>query len=152
MGHLVTRRGIQANPEQITMINNLVSPRTTKEVQKLIGMAVALNRFINKSFDKCCPFFKLLCKNTKFLWNEKCEHTFQQFKKYLTEPPLLFTPNKEELLYVYLAVSKHATSLVLLREVDREHRPIYFVSKIFTNCQTRYLLLEKLILAIVLTS
>ena len=30
--HLVTRRVIKANPEQIIAINNLVSPRTAKEV------------------------------------------------------------------------------------------------------------------------
>ena len=46
--HPVTRQGIKANPEQITAINNLVNPKTTKEVQKLTGMVVALNRFISK--------------------------------------------------------------------------------------------------------
>ena len=51
LGHLVTRQGIEANPEQITAINNLVSPRIAKEVQKLTGIATALNRFINKSSD-----------------------------------------------------------------------------------------------------
>ncbi|GFY95321.1 hypothetical protein Acr_10g0007060 [Actinidia rufa] len=53
LGRLVMIREIEANPEQITAINNLVSPRNEKEVQKLIGIAAALNRFINKSSDKC---------------------------------------------------------------------------------------------------
>ena len=73
LGHLVKIRGIKANSEQIIAINNLDSPRTTKEVQKLTGMAEALNRFINKSSNKCRLFFKLLRKNTKFLWNEECD-------------------------------------------------------------------------------
>ena len=47
--HLVMRRGIEANPKKIKAINNLVSPRTVKKVQKLTGMAAALNRFIRKS-------------------------------------------------------------------------------------------------------
>ncbi|XP_057461118.1 uncharacterized protein LOC130751535 [Actinidia eriantha] len=42
-----------------------------------------------------------------------------------------------EPLYVYLAISEHAVSSVLLKEVDAEQRPIYFVSKTFTYCQTR---------------
>ncbi|GFS40881.1 hypothetical protein Acr_00g0071010 [Actinidia rufa] len=49
LGHLVMRRGIEANPEQITAINDLVSPKTAKKVQKLSGMAAALNRFIKFS-------------------------------------------------------------------------------------------------------
>ena len=56
-----------------------------------------------------------------------------------------------ELLYVYIVVSEHAASLVLLREVNGEQHPIYFVSKMFTDCQIRYLPLEKLVLALVLT-
>ncbi|GFS42015.1 hypothetical protein Acr_00g0077690 [Actinidia rufa] len=137
LADLVMRRGIEANPKQITVINNLVSPKTAKEVQKLIGIAATLNRFINKSSDKCRPFFKPLCKNIKFSWNEECELALQEFKKYLTQPPLHSTPNEGELLYVYLTVLEHAVSLVLLREVNGEQRPIYFVSKIFTDCQTR---------------
>ena len=52
LGHLVTRRRTEANPEQITAISNLISPRTAKEVQKLTGMATALNRFISKFLNK----------------------------------------------------------------------------------------------------
>ena len=98
----------------------MVPPRTVKEVQKLTGMTAALNRFISKSLDKCHPFFKLLLKNVTFSWNKECELALQEFKKYLTKPPLLFTPNEGELFYVYLAVSEHAVSSVLLREVDGE--------------------------------
>ncbi|GFZ15662.1 hypothetical protein Acr_25g0000710 [Actinidia rufa] len=108
LGHLVTRRGIEANPEQIAAINQITSLRNAKEVQKLTGMAAALNRFISKSFDKCRPFFKLLRKNAKFLWDKESKLALQQFKKYLIEPPLLSTPDEGELLHVYLAVFEHA--------------------------------------------
>ena len=81
---------------------------------------MALNKFISKSSDKCRPFFKLFYKNVKFSWNEECELALQQFKKYLIKLPLLFTSDKGELLYVYLAVSEHAICSVLLREVKGE--------------------------------
>lgn len=42
LGHLVTKREIEANPDQIIALQRLESPRTTKDVQKLIGMPVAL--------------------------------------------------------------------------------------------------------------
>ena len=64
----------------------------------------------------------------------------------MIEPPLLSNPDEGEVLYVYLAVSERTVSPVLLKEVNREQRLIYFVSKTFTDCQTRYLLLEKLVL------
>ena len=46
-GYMVTHRGIEVNSDQIKAINNLRSPRNPKEVQKLTGMAAALNRFIS---------------------------------------------------------------------------------------------------------
>ena len=57
LGSLVTRRGIEVNPDQISAILNMQSPAITKQVQKLVGMAAALNRFISRSSDKCRPFF-----------------------------------------------------------------------------------------------
>ena len=52
LGYMVTHRGIEVNPDQIKVINNLRSPQNPKEVQKLTGMAAALNRFISRSADR----------------------------------------------------------------------------------------------------
>ena len=89
------------------------------------------------SSEKWHPFCQLLRKNEIFLWNEKCELALQNFKKYMTEPPLFSTLDDGELFYVYLTLFKYAASSVLLREVDGEEHPIYFVSKTFTDCQIR---------------
>ena len=62
LGYMVTHRGIEADPDQIKVINNLQSPKNPKEVQKLTGMAAALNRFISQSADRCRPFFLLINK------------------------------------------------------------------------------------------
>ena len=47
LGYMVTYWGIEVNPEKIKAINSLQPPRNPKEVQKLTGMTVALNRFIS---------------------------------------------------------------------------------------------------------
>ena len=57
LGYMITHRGIEVNPDQIRAINGLHPPRNPKEVQKLTGMATALNRFISLSADVCRPFF-----------------------------------------------------------------------------------------------
>ena len=57
LGYMVTHKGIEVNPDQIKAINNLRAPQNPKEMQKLTGMAVALNRFISQSANRCRPFF-----------------------------------------------------------------------------------------------
>ena len=83
LGYMVTHRGIEVNPNQIKAINNFQSPRNPREVQKLTGMAVALNRFISRSTDRCRPFFLLINKWKVFEWTEECAIAFQQLKDYL---------------------------------------------------------------------
>ena len=76
LGYMVTHRGIEVNHDQIKAINNLRSPRNPKEVQKLTGMATALNRFISRSADRCRPFFLLINKWKGFEWTEECATAF----------------------------------------------------------------------------
>ena len=60
LGFMVSQRGIEANPEKVQAIINMASPKTVKEVQKLMGRIAALNRFVSRATDKCLPFFKTL--------------------------------------------------------------------------------------------
>uniref|UniRef100_A0A2N9IVS7 Integrase catalytic domain-containing protein n=1 Tax=Fagus sylvatica TaxID=28930 RepID=A0A2N9IVS7_FAGSY len=46
---MVTQRGIEANPDQITAILNLKTSRTVREVQRLTGIAAVLNRSRDQS-------------------------------------------------------------------------------------------------------
>ncbi|XP_062155173.1 uncharacterized protein LOC133863227 [Alnus glutinosa] len=126
------------------------SPRTTKQLQQLTGRLAALNRFVSRSSDKCLPFFKVLKK--AFSWTKECERAFAELKTYLTNPPLLSRPVEGEILYLYLAVSQTAVSLVLVREELGKQRPIYFTSKVLHGAEERYLRIEKLAYALVISA
>ncbi|KAJ9561688.1 hypothetical protein OSB04_006848 [Centaurea solstitialis] len=148
LGYLVTQRGIEASPEQVKAIVEIQSPRNVKEVQKLTGRVAALTRFISRSSDKCHLFYNVLRKNQGFLWTDEHEKALQELKRYMTSPPLLTKPVEGESLQLYLAVSKNATSAVLVREEDQRQQPIYYVSKSFLDAETRYTSMEKLLLGL----
>ncbi|XP_028072604.1 uncharacterized protein LOC114274823 [Camellia sinensis] len=137
LGYMVTHRGIEVNPDQIKAIQGLEAPTKAKELQKLAGMVAALNRFISKSSDRMKPFFQLLRKRLVFEWSSECTEALQSLKRYLSTPPLLSTPEPREELYLYLVVSDHAVSAVLIREVNKEQRPVYYVNKILLDAETR---------------
>ncbi|KAJ9557123.1 hypothetical protein OSB04_011737 [Centaurea solstitialis] len=146
--YLVTQRGIEASPEQVKAITEIQSPRNIKEVQKLTGRVTALTRFISRSSDKCHLFYNVLRKNQGFSWTDEHEKALQELKQYMTSPPLMTKPVEGESLQLYLAVSKNATSAVLVREEDQQQRPIYYVSKSFLDAETRYTSMEKLLLGL----
>lgn len=57
---MMTEREIEANPEKIEPLINMVEPRCIKDVQRLNGYIAALERFISKSAERCLPFFNVL--------------------------------------------------------------------------------------------
>ncbi|XP_073101396.1 uncharacterized protein [Elaeis guineensis] len=75
----------------------------------------------------------------QFSWPDECRQAFEELKKYLTSPPLLVRPEVGEVLYLYLATSPEAVSSVLIRENEnRVHQPVYYVSKVLHEAETRY--------------
>ena len=126
------------------------SPQNPKEVQKLTGMTVALNRFISRSVDRCRHFFLLINKWKGFEWTEECATAFQQLKDYLARPPIMSSPKSDEVLFAYIAVAPYAVSLVLIRVDSGVQQPVYYVSKSLHEAEVCYLPLEKAILAVVL--
>ena len=150
LGYMVTHRGIEVNPDQIKAINNTQSPRNPKEVQKLIEMPAALNRFISRSADRCRHFFLLINKWKGFEWTEECVIAFQQLKDYLARPPIMSSPKPDEVLFAYIVVAPYAVSLVLIRVDNGVQQPVYYVSKSLHEAEVHYLPLEKAILAVVL--
>ena len=152
LGYILTHRGIEANPEQIRAIHLIPSPKNVKEVQKLTGRMAALSRFISRLSDKSHAFFGTLKTPKDFQWTEECESALHELKVYLTTPPLLSIPLLGEVLLLYLAVSEHAVSAVLIREEGSKQLPIYYVSKALLDAETHYSRLEKLALALIVAA
>jgi hypothetical protein len=66
LGCMVSKRGIQANPQKIKALRWMQPPNNRKEVQCLTGRTASLNRFISKAAERSLPFFKVLRANSVF--------------------------------------------------------------------------------------
>ncbi|XP_022888952.1 uncharacterized protein LOC111404368 [Olea europaea var. sylvestris] len=149
LGFMITHRGIEANPDKIQALINMEAPKCKRDIQKLTGRIAALNRFVSRAADRCSPFFKLLRGNKGFDWSEECNLAFQEPKQTLSTPLVLTKPEPDDTLLLYLAVSQNAVSGVLVKERGRVQQPIYYVSKVLLDAETRYTLAEQLALALV---
>ncbi|RYR34843.1 hypothetical protein Ahy_A10g049885 [Arachis hypogaea] len=149
LGFMITQRGVEANPEKCRAVLEMTSPKNLKDIQKLTGRLTALSRFLGASAQKAIPFFKLMKKGTPFKWETECEEAFQHFKRVLAEPPILAKPQTGETLYLYLSITVEALAAALIREDEKkEQKPVYFISKVLQDAETRYSRLEKLAFAL----
>ncbi|XP_021715731.1 uncharacterized protein LOC110683648 [Chenopodium quinoa] len=131
---------------------DMKSPRTIKEVQRLTGCLAALGRFLSRSGDKCRYFFQTIKKKAMFEWTEEAEEAFVQLKGHLHILPQPVSPLKREKLFIYLAISEHSLSAVLLAERDGRQIPVYFISHVLHNAERRYPPIEKFGLALYMAS
>ena len=150
---MVTQRGIEANPAQLKAILQSPAPSSKKGIQQLTDWLAALGRFISRFTDQLKPFFTTLRGANRAEWNEERDREFIAIKQYLTEPPILLSPEVGDTLYLYLTASDIPVSATFFKECeDAKLRPLFFVSKSLTDAETRYTHLEQTAFALRTTS
>ncbi|XP_076925095.1 uncharacterized protein LOC143587796 [Bidens hawaiensis] len=151
----VTREGFRANPEKIEALAQMHPPRNLKEVQRLQGRLVALNRFLSKIADRTLPFMAVLrrcMKKNQFCWDSEADKAFRKLKSHLRELPLITSPLPGEKLTLYLSCTNQTISSALMVERKEAQIPIYFVSRTLKGPEERYSPIEKLVLSLVHTA
>ncbi|XP_042396591.1 uncharacterized protein LOC121986709 [Zingiber officinale] len=101
--------------------------------------------------DWSLPFFKILRRATKFQWDTECHKAFKELKVYLNSLPVLAKPVAREALRVYLSSTEYVVGSALVRS-DGEEQPVYFLSHILKDVESRYTGLEKLVFTLVLAA
>jgi len=76
---------------------------------------------------------------------EDCQKAFDRIKEYLLELPILVPPVEGRPLIMYLTVLEDSMGCVLGQqdETGKKEHAIYYLSKNFTDCESRYSVLEK---------
>ncbi|XP_021991096.1 uncharacterized protein LOC110887837 [Helianthus annuus] len=88
-------------------------------------------------------------KKSQFQWTPEAESAFREMKDCLIKLPTLTAPNKGEPLVLYLSASDRAVGAVLLVDLQGIQTPVYYVSRTLTDPETRYAIMEKLVLALI---
>ncbi|KAK8944793.1 hypothetical protein KSP39_PZI008171 [Platanthera zijinensis] len=134
---MVTQRGIEANPENIKALEEMSAPRSIKDVQRLNGRITALSRG---------------ARTAGFQWTDECQAAFEALKQYLASPPLLSKPTPRETLFLYLVVTPATLSLVLVKHEGGVQHPVYYLSKILSDAETRYPAADKTALTLIFSA
>jgi ribonuclease HI len=158
LGFMVGHRCIEANPAKVDAIRKMAKTSNKKDVMKLTGMIAAPGRFINKLGEKCLPFFKLLNKEDKFVWDDEAQKSFEALKESLMTPPIMTPPIPKGTLLLYISATTNVVSTVLVAEQKEEgqaypvQQPVYYVSEVLADAKTRYTQPQKLLYALLITS
>ena len=96
LGHIVSEEGVAVDPAKIEAIINWKQPKTVTEIRSFLGLAGYYRRFVEAFARLAGPLTALTRKDHKFVWNERCEQSFQELKRRLTTAPVLTIPQGME--------------------------------------------------------
>ena len=93
LGHVISSRGIEVDMAKIELISKFPSTTNVKIVRQFLGHAGFYRRFI-KDFSKISkPLYKLLEKDSKFIWEKQYQERFEELKSHLTTAPIVRATN-----------------------------------------------------------
>jgi len=94
---------------------NWKPPTDVSEIRSFLGLAGYYRRFIEGFSKLAKPMTALLEKNANFVWSEKCQASFEEFKKRLTTAPVLVLPDLSKSFSIYCDVSRLGLGCVLMQ-------------------------------------
>ena len=80
------------DPKKIEVVDKWKLPRNVTEVRSFLGVASYYKIFVKGFSMIVAPMTRLLQKNVKCEWSEKCQISFDKLKAFLTEAPVLTQP------------------------------------------------------------
>ena len=144
LGHKITEKGLQPDPEKIKAITEMTAPSNKSEVQSLQGTINYLGKYLANLSDTLEPIRKLLNEGVKFEWTHIHQRAFEKIKKQITMAPILSFYQPEKELTIQCDASNTGLGAVMLQE----GKPIAYKSKSLTDTEKRYATIEKEMLAI----
>ncbi|GAU35775.1 hypothetical protein TSUD_61360 [Trifolium subterraneum] len=116
LGHVISSGGIAVDPAKVDAVMKWGTPESVSEIRSFLGLAGYYRRFIEGFSKMALPLTLLTRKDQVFVWDEKCEKSFQELKRKLTTAPVLILPDAKESFVVYCDASKLGLGGVLMQE------------------------------------
>lgn len=138
LGHIIQNNSVTPLKDNITSIRNFPTPKTQKNIRQFLGKINFYHEYIPKSAIILDPLHKLLRKNEKFVWTEKCENSFKQIKEYLCSQPILEIFDKDLPIKIYTDASLEGIGAILKQtQPDGKDKPVAYFSKKLNDVQKR---------------
>ena len=104
------------DPKKIEVVVEWKPPRNVTKVRSFLGLPGYYRRFVKGFSMIAAPMMRLLQKNVKYEWSEKCQRSFDKLKVFLTDAPVLTQPTCGKEYVIFSDASLNGLGCVLVQE------------------------------------
>ena len=160
VGHVVSEKGVEADPEKVDKIVNWPKPSNTDEVRQILGFAGYYSKFVPNFSAIARPLRDLLVgihnqkkrgrikrqSNSKdkhtsmppFVWDKEQQESFDTLKEILTKPPILGYPEYGKPFILHVDASRNGLGAVLYQCQQGVNRVIAYASRGLSHSEKNY--------------
>ena len=136
--------------EKVDGVLSWPTPRSTKDVQKFMGLANYYRQFIQDFSKVAKPLNMLVEKDRKWEWGAEQQKAFKELKRRFTIEPVLAVPNRDQEMRVEADASDYAMGGTLsVKGKDGKWRPVAFISKSLSPAERNYKIYDKKMLGVI---
>ena len=145
LGHVVSAEDVTVDPSKVQVMINWPRLRTLTELRGFLGLTGYYRKFVQRYGQINGPLIEQLKKDC-YGWNEMTEKAFQQWKKTMTQVPVLAMPKFSKPFVIKVDALGFAVGAMLMQE----ERPIAYHSQVLGQRACHQLVYEKELMVIVL--
>ena len=145
LGHIVSKDGIETDPEKISAVVHWPRPSTVTEMKSFLGFTNYYRKFIPRYAKIARPLNKLIAgennnkKHQKIPWNEEAEEAFQRLKQLCSSTPVLAYADYQKPFKLFTDASDKGLGATLCQvQEDGKERPLAYASRSLSSSESRY--------------
>ena len=143
-------KGISPDPDKISAISEIKTPKSPAEVRSFNGMASYYRSFVPNFSRIAAPLFKIASSSVKdFVWTDVEEKCFIKLKMLLSLSPILSYPNFEEQFFVQTDACDTDLGAVFAQRYNDKEYVISYASRLLLPNEKNWSTREKEALGII---
>ena len=145
LGHIVSKKGIEADPKKIEAIQKWPEPKTVTQVRSFLGFTNYYRKFMFRYAQIAKPLNELTSgenahkKNKDVEWLPKHRESFNKLKDLCTQAPILAYADYRRSFQVYTDASEMGLGAVLAqKQLNGKESVIAYASRTLSKSEKRY--------------
>src|SRR6185369_10695319 len=149
LGHEISKEGIHTDPEKVSAMKNLPSPKNLRDIQSVMGLFQYYKAFVPEFARIAAPIYTAMKKGA-FIWEEPQEQAFNTLKQKMITAPVLAHPDYDKEFILYTDASYDGLGFILAQigEDGKEH-PIQYGGRKLKPSERNYTITDLECLGIV---